>query len=129
MTEYFNRKEMTPRRRDLRNHAPEAEARLWTRLKGKQLGGYKFRRQYSIGSYVLDFYCPALKLAVEIDGPSHFQPGAAEYDVERQGLIERFGIRFLRFTNTDVYTNLSGVLTCIAETAITCNPATDAPPE
>jgi very-short-patch-repair endonuclease len=62
-----------------------------------------------VGPYVIDFYCPALKLAIEIDGESH--TGAAQaYDRERQRYIERYGIRFLRYSNTDVYGNLDGVL-------------------
>jgi very-short-patch-repair endonuclease len=94
---------------------PKAEILLWANLSRKQLLGYKFRRQYSVEQYVIDFYCPALKLAIEIDGDSHFQPGAKERDAERQGFIETFGIEFLRFTNADIYENLDGVIDTIAE--------------
>lgn len=71
--------------------------------------GLKFIRQYGVGSYVIDFYCPKLKLAIEIDGDSHFQERAEEYDKKRQKFIEQFGIKFLRVTNTDIYENLDGV--------------------
>jgi very-short-patch-repair endonuclease len=77
--------------------------------------GYKFRRQYGIDQYVLDFYCPHLKLAIEIDGDSHFVAGAEEYDQARQEHIEAYGIQFLRFTNSDVYENLCSVSQTIWE--------------
>ena len=73
------------------------------------MSGYKFRRQHSVDQYVLDFYCPELKLVIEIDGDSHFMPGAQEQDKTRQKHIEAFGIRFLRFTNEDVCKNVDGV--------------------
>ena len=71
--------------------------------------GERFLRQYSVDQYVLDFYCPKLKLAIEIDGDSHFMQGAQEQDKARQQHIEAFGIHFLRFTNEDVYKNIDGV--------------------
>lgn len=94
----------------MRNNMPQAEQILWSYLRCKQLEGCKFRRQYGVGKYVVDFYCPKLKLAIEVDGDSHFYPGAQEYDQKRQKYIESFGIRFLRCTNTDVYENIDGVL-------------------
>ena len=94
---------------------PLPEVILWTKLKNKQLGGYKFRRQYSIECNVTDFYCPEVKLAIEIDGDSHFEGNAAVSDRERQARIESFGIRFVRFTNRDVCENIEGVLLEIME--------------
>jgi Uncharacterized protein conserved in bacteria len=94
---------------------PQAEILLWRHLSRKQILRIKFRRQYSVDRYVIDFYSPALKLAIEIDGDSHFQPGAIERDSERQKYIESFGIEFLRFTNADIYENLDGVIDKIAE--------------
>ncbi len=94
----------------------EAETLVWSKLRAKQMCGYKFRRQYSVGVYILDFYCPALKLAIEIDGDTHFQAGARKYDLTRQEFIEKFGIRFLRFTNSQVCENFEGVLECIRQT-------------
>ena len=88
----------------------QAETLVWSKLRAKQMCGYKFRRQYSVGVYVLDFYCPTLKLAIEIDGDTHFQTGAKISDLSRQDFIEKFGIRFLRFTNQQVSKNLEGVL-------------------
>ena len=80
--------------------------------------GYKFRRQYSVSTYVVDFYCPELKLAVEIDGGSHFQKGSEDNDRQRQTFIESFGIRFLRFTNEDVFKNLEGVIEAVRRTVL-----------
>jgi very-short-patch-repair endonuclease len=116
MTKVFNRKKETKRRKALRRNMPEAEIILWSKLKGKQIYGYKFRRQYSVGTYVVDFYCPKLKLAIEVDGISHLQPGSETRDNERQKYIETYGIRFLRYINTDIYENLEGVIEQIGET-------------
>ena len=115
MTKFFNKTAEKEKRRLLRKILPKVEVVIWSRLKGKQVLGYKFRRQYSIGTYVIDFYCPALKLAVEIDGDSHFQEGAQDNDKHRQAFIESFGIQFLRFTNEDVLRNLEGVLEAIKQ--------------
>jgi len=114
MTEFFNRPEDTEKRRQLRNNMPPAEVILWSRIWKRQLLVTKFRRQFSVGPYCVDFYCPELKLAIEVDGDSHFTPEAKAYDLVRQRYIEGFGIRFLRFTNQDIHDNLDGVLEVIA---------------
>ncbi len=108
MTKLFNKKSETEKRRLLRNNMPPAEWILWKKINNKQLSGYKFRRQYSIKQFVIDFYCPELKLAIEIDGDSHID--AMEYDNNRQKYIESFGIKFLRFTNLEIYENLDKVV-------------------
>ena len=110
MTEIFNRRELKSRRQELRKNMPPAEVILWQRLRGRQLLACKFRRQHSVGPYVLDFYCPALRLAIELDGDSHFREGAARKDRDRDEYIGGLGIRVLRYLNTDVYDNLDGVL-------------------
>lgn len=94
---------------------PQAEFILWAQLRDKGLEGYKFRRQYSVGKFVIDFYCPKLKLAIEVDGDSHFIEGADMSDKERQAIIESFGINFLRFTNREIYENINGVMSKIME--------------
>ena len=116
MTRIFNTTEQKEKRRTLRKTMPIVETLLWIHLKGKQMKGYKFRRQYSVGRYVVDFYCPEAKLAIEIDGDSHYWDGAKsrEHDAVRQTHIESFGIRFLRFTNSDISSNSKGVLEVIA---------------
>ena len=93
----------------------EAEKRLWEHIRNRQLENCKFRRQYSVAAFAIDFYSPEIKLALEVDGDSHFVDGALEYDVERQAFIESARIKFLRFTNEDVYHNLDGVLEVIVE--------------
>jgi very-short-patch-repair endonuclease len=94
---------------------PKAEIILWSRIRRKQIEGCRFRRQYSVGPYILDFYCPELKLAIEIDGDSHFQKDANEYDKNREEEIKRLGVQFVRFQNIEVYNNLNGVLQTIYE--------------
>ena len=110
MGRVYNRKEQTQRRRELRNNLPKAEAILWSQLQRRQLGGYKFQRQYGVGSYVVDFYCPKLKLGIELDGDSHFREGASEYDMRRDDFIASYGIRIVRILNDEVYANLDGVV-------------------
>lgn len=110
MTRIYNRTSEKENRRSLRKNMPPAEVILWSKLRGKGIQGYKFRRQYSIGKYVVDFYCPQIKLAVELDGESHFIEGAEKRDQEPQKMIESCGVRFLRFTNRDVYERLEGVV-------------------
>src|SRR5271157_739901 len=110
MNEFFNRESETDKRRQLRGSMPEAEVILWSRLKGRQLLGCKFRRQYSVGPFVIDMFSVETKLGIELDGGSHFRPGAPEYDRKRQQFIESFGIRIVRILNTEVYGNLDGVL-------------------
>lgn len=115
MTEYFNRVTEKALRRALRNNMPRAEVILWSRLKGKQISGFKFRRQYSVGPFVIDFYCPELKLAIEVDGESHLHEEAPTRDAWRQIYVERLGIRFLRFLNGEVRGNLDGVVKSIED--------------
>src|SRR4030042_3129687 len=90
ITKTFNRTNITTKRKTLRRNLPLAEVILWNRLKGKQLEGYKFRRQYSVEHFVIDFYCPKLKLALEVDGDSHFTDDTDLSDIQRQSQIETF---------------------------------------
>jgi very-short-patch-repair endonuclease len=114
MTIVYNKTSEKSKRRRLRNSMTEEEIILWSRLKNKQIEGFRFRRQFSVGAFVLDFYCPEKRLAIEVDGGGHFIEEAREYDASRQSFIEEYGIRFLRFTNADVRKNLYGVLESIA---------------
>lgn len=84
-------------------------------LQHSNLEGYKFRRQHSVGAYILDFYCPSESLAVELDGDSHFTDEAIEYDRERTAYLNALNIKVLRFLNTDVYDNLNAVSERILE--------------
>jgi very-short-patch-repair endonuclease len=99
--------------RMLRNNMTAAETLLWSRLKNKQLFRYDFHRQKPIDEFVVDFFCPKLLLAIEIDGDSH--DGKLEKDDHRQREIEKFRVRFLRFPDEEVKKNLDGVLDAIVD--------------
>lgn len=113
MTRLYNKSAERNKRRSLRSNMPKAEALVWARLRDQQVEGCKFRRQYSVGVFVVDFYCPELKLAVEIDGPSLQRDGGAEYDSERQLFLEGKGINVLRVTNAQVYQDLNAAIELI----------------
>ena len=85
-----------------------AEVVLWQALKNRGVGGYKFRRQQGIGPYILDFYCPKLRLCVELDGSSH--DCKYDYDVQRTMYLNNQGIRVMRFDNEQVISCLEGVI-------------------
>ena len=97
-------------RKALRRNLTPAEAKLWTHLKSAQLDGRKFRRQHSVGSHILDFYCPAEKLAIELDGEAHNHAEAQNDDRKRSLFLRRFGIKVLRFENKMVFQQTEGVL-------------------
>ena len=104
-----NHPELKTFRRSLRNHLTPAEARMWTYLKAKQLDGRRFRRQHSIGGYILDFYCPSERLAIELDGQPHLYAEAVKYDRERDLFLLHFEVLVLRFVNRWVFENPEGV--------------------
>jgi very-short-patch-repair endonuclease len=106
----FNRRNLKDKRKHLRNNPTQAEAFLWGYLKNNQLGGRKFRRQSSIKSFVVDFYCPEEKLVNELDGDFHFDEKAIQDDEKRTKLIEEERIRVIRFENQEVLLNLEKVL-------------------
>ena len=105
-----NSKFLEPNRKELRKALTPAEAFLWTHLKKGQLSGKKFRRQYSVGPYILDFFCPELRLAVELDGAPHFNVIGAELDAKRDRYLEHHGVVVLRFENREVFEDLEFVL-------------------
>lgn len=88
-----------------------AEARLWSVLRNKQLAGLRFRCQHPVGSFILDFYCPAYKLVVEVDGEIHDHQ--IEYDAARSAQLAEYGYRVLRFRNEQVINDLPQVLAAI----------------
>jgi len=94
----------------LRESLTPAEAILWMAIKNKQLAGRKFRRQHSIESYIVDFYCAEEKLIIELDGQGHFNAIAALNDEERDARLTALDFKVLRFENKLVYKNLEGVL-------------------
>ena len=108
-----NRPELKDYRKQLRSNLTSAEATLWKYLKRKQLVGRKFRRQFSVESYIIDFYCPAEKLAVELDGAHHFTEEGLLYDEERTKVLNAHGIKVIRFENVEVFNALEAVLHAI----------------
>ena len=117
MTEIFNTKAMKERRQILRRNMTETERILWSKLRRKQIDALRFRRQYSVDTFVLDFYCPEIRLDVEVDGESHDRPAAREYDQDREEQLKSLGIAVLRFTNEEVKSKLDQVVQRIKETA------------
>ena len=113
MTQIFNKKHQTPKRKILRRNIPQAEIALWRELKNKKLGGYKFRRQCGIHRYVVDFYCPEVQLVIEVDGAYHDAKETQVYDKQRDELMKSLGINVVRFTNMEILNNINNVLKCI----------------
>lgn len=105
-----NWKNLKDQRRQLRNNSTSAEASLWKLLSKRQLEGRKFRRQHSIKNYIVDFYCPSEKLAIELDGDVHFSEQSLAYDVKRDDELKALGIRVLRFENDEVFKATNAVL-------------------
>jgi very-short-patch-repair endonuclease len=98
----------------MRGDPAPAEQKLWNCLRNRQLGGFKFRRQYAVERYIADFCCAECKLVIEIDGESH--EDRKEYDLQRtDALLCEHGLSVIRFLNTDVNGNLEGVLLKILE--------------
>jgi len=104
MTKHFNKKEMKERRRELRSNMTYCEKLVWMYLRKRQMK-VRFLRQYSVDNYVIDFYCPKLKLTIEIDGDVHEISEQKQYDIDRQQYLENFGINFLRITNEELLGN------------------------
>ncbi|MEQ9101011.1 MAG: DUF559 domain-containing protein [Imperialibacter sp.] len=109
----YNRPVLKGYRKQLRNNLTSAEATLWNYLKGKQLEGRKFRRQFSVENYIIDFYCPSERLAVELDGAGHFTEEGLVYDEERTKVLNAHEIRVIRFENKEVFEAIEHVLHAI----------------
>jgi len=118
-----NKPELKKIRKQLRNNATSAEATLWKFLQKRQLGGRKFRRQFSVENYVLDFYCPSEKLAIELDGAHHFTASGYQRDLERDAFLASAGIKVLRFENVEVFEALESVLDKIKSNFTAPNPS------
>lgn len=112
-------REKTARARRLRRDATRAERRLWFVLQGSQLEGLSFRRQHPIGKYIVDFCCPAIRLAIEVDGGQHNNDPRRFKDEQRSASLGIKGITVLRFWNNEVLENIEGVWEVIARTAAT----------
>lgn len=109
----YNHSDFKKRRKELRANQTEAEKILWDRLRGRKLEKCKFWRQYSVGPYILDFYCPQIRLAIEVDGSQH--DDAIEYDKEREEYLAGHDIKTIRFKNEDVVNHLDDVINKIRD--------------
>jgi very-short-patch-repair endonuclease len=110
----FNSPRLKDRRKELRNNATVAERCLWKYLKKSQLGG-KFTRQHSVECFILDFYCPSKRLAIELDGNQHGKEENRKYDEERTYILKQRNIKVLRFWNREVFEDIGKVCKRIQE--------------
>jgi len=111
----YNNPVTKTRRRSLRKNQTDAERKLWSVLRNKQMGGLKFFRQYGIGPYIIDFYCPSSRIAIEIDGGQHAEGNHKQHDEYRSAYLIKQHIRVLRFWNNEVLKNIVGVWEKIKE--------------
>lgn len=107
MTELYNKKEFTNLRRKLRIETTKGEQILWQKLRRQSLG-YKFRRQYGIGRYIIDFYCQELRLAIEVDGITH--EDKVDYEQGRDNYLKNKNIKILHFRSEEIFNNLNNVV-------------------
>ena len=98
--------QLVARAREMRKNPTVAERKLWGYLRNFPV---KFWRQKPINNFIVDFYCPKLKLVIEVDGDSHFTDSGLVYDEERTRVLEGYGLRVIRFTNDEVVQNFEGV--------------------
>ena len=83
---------------------------MCNRIRNKQINGLKFRQQHGFGNYIMDFYCPAIRLCIEIDGEVHETTEAKEYDKERTVFLNHYGIKVIRFRNEEILNDLEEVI-------------------
>ncbi len=105
-----NLENLKERRKKLRSDMTPAEAYLWTKLRNGNLEGRKFRRQHSVGPFIVDFYCPSENLSIELDGTPHFTEEGYEYDKHRTSYLKTIGICEIRFENAEVFEKTEDVL-------------------
>ena len=105
-----NIKLLKENRRALRNNLTNAEAALWKIISNSQIEGRKFRRQHSVDLYILDFYCPSERLAIELDGAHHYTDEGVEYDRKRTEHLNTLNIKVIRFENKDIFERTEAVI-------------------
>ena len=111
----YNDQQQKLRRQELRKNQTEAEKILWQKIRNRKMNNLKFQRQYGVGPYILDFFCPQIRLAVELDGDYH--QNEVDYDKERELFLQDKDIKVIRFWNEEVLNNLGSVLKKIVENA------------
>jgi len=106
---------LTKYSQNLRNKPTDAERKLWSKLRLKQLNGYQFYRQRVIGNYIVDFCSPSLKLVIEVDGSQHYSDEGIATDKIRDQYMQHCGLKVMRFNDYEILTNISGVVESILE--------------
>ncbi|MCC5940646.1 MAG: DUF559 domain-containing protein [Balneolaceae bacterium] len=106
----LNPKKTKKQRQYLRRNMTKWEVRLWNELKGKKMFGFKVRRQYGIDNYVIDFYCPELKLALEVDGDVHYFKNKMNTDTRKNNKLDEEGIKLIRLKNEDLAEDYESVI-------------------
>jgi len=107
---FFNNQSLKNRRRELRANQTKTEEKLWEFLRNRKLGGFKFNRQYSIGSYILDFYCPEFRFGIELNGNQHNENEPKIYDKDRERILQASSVHIIRFWNDEVENDIAKVL-------------------
>ena len=106
----YKNKELVRNARVLRNNMTRAEIIFWSRLREKKINGYKFRRQQPIFNFIVDFYCPELKLIIEVDGEIHSLNEKSKYDQKRDNILKINGYHIIRLTNLEIETELDSTI-------------------
>ena len=123
MTIHYNKQSEKVNRRKLRKEATNAEKILWEKLRGRKFLSLKFKRQYSIAQFVVDFYCPEKRIAIELNGNIHNTEEVRNHDENRDGFIKVFKIKIIRIKNEKVIDDIDDVLEYIKEEIQTSPPA------
>lgn len=127
MTKIYNRQNLENYRKQLRNNLTKSEIELWSFLKHDQTG-HRFRRQYGIGNYIVDFYCPKLKLAIEIDGFTHAEESVFKKDISKENYLKSQGITVRRYNDQQVFGEIDNVLLDIENVCRELSTASATPP-
>jgi very-short-patch-repair endonuclease len=123
MTKHYNKTTEKAKRKKLRQHQTNSSEFVWRFLRHRQLLGFKFRRQYSVDKYIIDFYCSEIKFAIELDGGSHNLLEIKMRDIERQKYLEGFGINFIRIKDNELFSNPNKAFRKIEEAIRDLTPA------
>lgn len=111
----FSGSKLTIYARKMRKEPTKAEAVVWNWIRKKQINNLRFRRQYRIENYILDFYCPEIKLAIEVDGSTHDNDQVYESDQRRQDILRSRGVKILRISDEEVLQRKVDVASCILD--------------
>ena len=107
---YYGNRELVRRARVLRSNMTKAEIILWSRLRSKQINGFKFRRQQPLLDYIVDFYCEDLKLIIEVDGEIHFLSEKTNYDSKRNNMLKANGYNIIHLSNFEIETEINSTI-------------------